>query len=60
MKLEEITQIKQTRDQNEVNALLAQGYRIIKILSSKSTSGAGDEVYPIYILGLMKEGVKEK
>ena len=60
MKLEEVTNIRQTRDEREVNLLLAQGYKIIKILSSKSSTGGGDEVFPIYILGLMKEGVKEK
>lgn len=55
MKLDEITHIKQTKDEKEVNEYLGKGYRIIKILSTKNSSEFGDEVQPTYILGVFRE-----
>jgi len=52
MKLDEITKIKETKNENEVNELLAKGYRIVKIFNSRSTTSDGEEIHPIYILGL--------
>lgn len=60
MKLEEITQIKTTKDEKEVNEYLAKGYVIMKILSTKKSSGFEDEITPIFILGLIKEKEKIK
>jgi hypothetical protein len=51
MKLEDITEIVQTRDQDVVNHLLAKGYKIIRILSTKYTTNEGEFVRPCYILG---------
>ena len=54
MKLEEITNIKTLNEEKEVNEYLAKGYRIIKILSTKHSSDFGDEIKPIFILGLIQ------
>lgn len=51
MKLEELTQIKQTHDTEAVNQLLSQGFRVIKVLSSRTQVGEREEIKPIYILG---------
>lgn len=56
MKLDDVTKVKQTNNENEVNDLLAKGYRILKILSNRISTPMGDEIKPIYILGLVKEG----
>lgn len=56
MKLEDITQIKTSKDEPEVNQFLSKGFKIIKILSTKKASDFGDEITPIFILGLIKEG----
>lgn len=58
MKFEEITQIKTTKEEKEVNEYLGRGYKIIKILSTKATTEFGDEIQPIFILGLVKETPK--
>lgn len=57
MRMEEITNVKQTKNVDEVNELLAKGYKIVKILSSKSSTGGGEEIIPIYILGLTKHAI---
>lgn len=54
MKIEDITQLKQTYYVEEANRLMAQGYQLIKILSSKTQGADREEVRPVYILGLMK------
>lgn len=51
MKLEELTQIKQTHDTEAVNQLLSQGFKIIKVLSTRTHAGEKEEIKPIYILG---------
>ena len=56
MKLEEITQIEMSTEKAEINRLLSQGYRILKILSTKSVSGDREMVVPTFILGLTKDG----
>ena len=56
MKLEDITRIKMTTREDEVNSLLAQGYRITKILSTKIVVGDRESVLPTFILGLIKDG----
>lgn len=58
MKIEEVIQIKQTNNETEVNKFLAQGYKLIKILSQKVSTEFGDEIKPVYILGLTKEQIK--
>lgn len=55
MKLEDVKNIKQTRNADEVNELLDRGYKLIKILSSKQSTGGTDEIAPIYIVALFKE-----
>ena len=55
MKLEDVTQVKTSKDENEVNQYLAKGFKIIKILSTKKASDFGDEITPVFILGLIKE-----
>jgi len=54
MKLEEINSLKQVYEENEVNELLAKGYRLIKIFSTKAKKEDSDEVKPCYVLGLGK------
>lgn len=61
MKLDEITKIKQTTDEAEVNEYLSRGYKIVKIFSTKIKSSEDDreaEVKPSYVLGLSKEKAK--
>ncbi len=55
MKVEEVIKIKQTTDEAIVNDHLLKGFKIIKILSTKTTSDMGDEIKPTYIMGLNKE-----
>lgn len=55
MKLDEVTKIKQTTEECDVNEFLAKGYRIIKIFSTKVTSDGQEFVQPAYILGLKEE-----
>lgn len=56
MKIEDVTNIKNLTDEKEINEYLAKGYKLIKILSMKTSSEFGsDEVKPIFILGLSKE-----
>jgi len=52
MKLESVTKIKQSYNEEEINELLAKGYRIIKIFSTKIQTQEIEEVKPCYILGL--------
>ena len=55
MKLDQITKVKQTAEESEVNEYLAKGYRIIKIFSGKTTVDNQEFVQPIYVLGLVRE-----
>ena len=56
MKLDEITKVKQTSDEDEVNEYLGKGYKVLKILSSRvATESGGEEIKPVYVLGLAKE-----
>ena len=56
MKLDEVTKVAQVTNVNEVNELLAKGYRIIKIFSTKTNDEQGLEtIKPTYIVGLRKE-----
>lgn len=54
MGLNEISKIKQTSDQKEVNEYLDKGYRIIKIISGKIPMNQGDMIQPVYIMGLIE------
>jgi hypothetical protein len=54
MKLEDINRIKQSIDEQEVNRFLSEGYKIIKILSTKQFSDGNETVQPMYVLGLIK------
>ena len=58
VKFEDITQVKITTSESEINQLLAKGYRIIKILSSRSVVGDKEVMLPIFTLGLSKEEEK--
>jgi len=51
MKLSEIKTIKETCDEHETNKFLAKGYKIIRIMQSKTNSDSYEIVRPIYILG---------
>lgn len=55
MKIDEITKIEQSFEKEQVNELLAKGYRIIKIFSSKIRTEEIEEIKPIFILGLTSE-----
>ena len=55
MKLEDITHIKQTKNEKEVNEYLSKEYKIVKILSSKVSTEFGDEVTPVFVLALFKK-----
>ncbi len=55
MKTDEITRIKTSKVEDEVNEYLAKGYRIIKILSTKTSTDFGDEIQPVFILGLISK-----
>jgi len=55
MKLDEINKIEQTHNKDEVNELLAKGYKIVKIFSTKIKNDDFDEIKPCYILGLKKD-----
>jgi len=59
MKLNEVVKVEQTADKGEVNDLLAKGYRILKIFSTKVTTDAGEFVQPCYVLGLKQEQNKQ-
>lgn len=58
VKFEDVTQVKITTSETEINQLLAKGYRILKILSSRSVVGDKEVVQPIFTLGLSKEANK--
>ena len=51
MKLEEVSELKQTTEIDKVNELLKKGYKLIKILSTRTHNGDYDVVMPTYILG---------
>ena len=55
MKLDEVTQVKTLKVETEVNEYLSKGYRIIKILSTKTSTDFSDEIQPVFILGLIKQ-----
>lgn len=50
MKLEEIQQIKQLYNENEINAYLEKGYKIIKIFSTKVHTDQVEQIQPCYVL----------
>lgn len=56
MKLEEVRGIKMSTSEAEINLLLAKGYQILKILSTKAVSGDREVVVPTFILGVGKSG----
>jgi hypothetical protein len=58
VRFEDITQVKITTSETEINELLSKGYRIIKILSSRSVVGDKEVMMPIFTLGLSKEEKK--
>ena len=55
MKLEDVSKLEQTNETNKVNELLAKGYKIIKVFSTKQNKEGVEEIRPCYILGLGKE-----
>ena len=57
MKIDEVTKIKNLTDEKEINEYLAKGYKIIKIFSMKCSNEFGEEVKPVFVLGLGREAV---
>ncbi len=57
MKIDEVNKIEQTYNQEKVNELLAKGYKIIKIFSTKQSVEDSEEIKPCYIMGL---GIEKK
>ncbi len=55
MKTDEINKIEQTYNQDKVNELLAKGYKIVKIFSTKSSVDDAEEIRPCYVMGLGTE-----
>lgn len=55
MKLSDVKQVKESYSDEEVNKFLKDGYELLKILSSRSTTIDVDEVRPCYVLGLRKK-----
>lgn len=60
MKLSDVRRIEQTHDVDRVNNLLNKGYRLIKILSSRTVDNNCEEIRPIYILGIVEEETSTK
>jgi hypothetical protein len=60
MKLEDITKVVQTTSTSEVNQLLSGGFRLIKILSTKTRYGDNESILPMYILASTKKEYKKK
>jgi hypothetical protein len=52
MQLSDVKKIKESRSDAEVNNYLEQGYELLKIISSRSSSVDVDEIKPCYVLGL--------
>lgn len=55
MKIEEVRKVKNLMDETEINEYLSRGYHVIKIFSTKKITELGEEVQPMFILGLGKE-----
>ena len=55
MKMDEVNKIEQTYSKDKVNELLAKGYKIMKIFSTKSSVEDNEEIKPCYVMGLGKE-----
>ena len=52
MKLEEVSQIKETNSLEEVNKHLSQGYKLIKIFNQREETHDGITTNVVYVLGL--------
>ena len=52
MKTDECIKMYQTTDVNEVNEYLAKGYRVIKVLSTRTNDSTGEVILPTYVMGL--------
>ncbi len=55
MKMDEVNKLEQTFSQDKVNELLAKGYKIMKIFSTKQSVEDSEEIKPCYIMGLGKQ-----
>lgn len=51
MKLDEVKGIAVSYDEKEVNIYLREGYKILKIISSKRVEGEHEIVCPAFVLG---------
>jgi hypothetical protein len=60
MELCNIKKVKQSYSDEEVNNFLAQGFELIKIISSRTVSMNVEEIRPCYILGLRENCRKHK
>jgi len=54
MKLSDVKTLKEAYSDSDANKCLKEGYQILKIISSRSTTADLDEVRPCYILGKSK------
>lgn len=54
MKLEEVTEFYETKDYKDANSKLKDGFKPIKILSSKTVDGGNEDIRAMYILGKEK------
>lgn len=51
MKIEEITEIRQTGEVTQVNKLLKEGFKIIRIFNARIKTLECETIAPIYVLG---------
>lgn len=49
-----IRKVKESRSDAETNKYLDEGYELIKIISSRTSTAEADEVRPCYVLALRK------
>jgi hypothetical protein len=52
MQLGDIKKVKESYSDDEVNTFIDQGYELLKIISSRTSSLDTEEIRPCYILGL--------
>ena len=51
MKLEDIKKVKMATTEKDVNEALKEGYRIIKILSTKICTAQAEQIQATFIMG---------
>ena len=58
MELSNIKKVKELYSDDEVNTFLDQGYELVKIISSRTSSFDSEEIKPCYVLGLRNKSKK--